>query len=199
MITFATETTITDAEFDRIYAESLVGVENGWPWNWWPDAITAGQKKAFIRGEYDLFLGVNSESYKSGLPAKLTGSLVFSVRDADRLIGLFAATLSNGDMEVHLSLFGLDASASKAWAYGNEQSIQARNSYWDSLGVNGWVFAIPDLPSDLKAYITNTSGTLMGVVANSQTTTNDTPPALIEARNTPATYGMVHVELAAAA
>ena len=191
MITFATETTITDAEFDRIYAESLVGVENGWPWNWWPDATTAEQKKAFIRNEYDLFLGVNS--------ASLTGSLVFSIRDADRLIGLFAATLNNGDMEVHLSLFGLDTSASKAWAYGNEQSIQARNSYWDSLGVNGWVFAIPDLPSDLKAYITNTSGTLMGVVANSQTTTNDTPPALIEARNTPATYGMVHVELAAAA
>jgi hypothetical protein len=187
MITFSTVTAIDDTEFDRIYADSLAGVENGWPWHWWPDHTTPEQKKAFIRSQYDLFID-----------SDLAGSFVFSVCEDDRLLGLYAATLNDGVMEVSLSLFGLDITASKAWAYGNEQSVQARNTYWESLGISGWVFSIPDLQSDLRAFISTASGTLMGTVNSTQAETHDTPQAVIDERGTPDSFGIVNYALVAA-
>ena len=123
MITVNTATGIDDAEFDRVYADSIDAMNSGtYPWEAYLKVTTDEEKKAHIRKLYDI---------------SRSNNLIIEVRDDDLLIALLLGQWHDEELMINAVLVSPDASGSKVWAYGEEYA-DARNAYWDSIGINGW-------------------------------------------------------------
>ena len=123
MITVNTATTINEDEFNRVYLDSIAVMNNGsYPWECYVDVNTDEEKKSHIRNLYDFSASSN---------------LVIEVRDEGFLTGLFLGQWHGEELIISIVLVASDASGSKVWAY-EEGYADARNAYWDSIGINGW-------------------------------------------------------------
>lgn len=123
MITVQTATSINDAEFDRVYEDSVDSMTNGsYPWGAYPHISTEEEKKAHIRNLYDF---------------ERDGNLIIEVREGSLLIGLLLGQWHGQELKMTTVLLSPDASGSKSWLYSDETQ-EVRNAYWQTLGITGW-------------------------------------------------------------
>ena len=123
MITLHTATAINEDEFDRVYADSIDALNSGgYPWSAYSHIITEEEKKAHIRSSYDFEQDRN---------------LVVEVREGALLIGLLLGQWHGQELKMTTVLLSPNASGSKSWLYSDEAQ-EARNSYWQTLDVDGW-------------------------------------------------------------
>lgn len=132
MITFATVTTIDDAEFNDLFAASLSDLDSGsYPWHIFP-TMTDIEKRDHIRAGFDQLL---------------TDGFVWRVSDDDGVLMLNAGIQDGTTAKYLMGLVKPNAAGSKSYLYG-EDYRNARNTYWTSIGITSWTLetAGPNTP-----------------------------------------------------
>jgi hypothetical protein len=138
MIKLNTTSYITEAEFDRLYADSVNDMNNGsMPWESIPFANTEEKKKAYIKSLFDVTRDSNH---------------LISIRDGDYLIALFLGQWHGSELIITSVLVSPDASGSKAWTYSEEYAL-ARNSYWSEARITGWTHRSANVDSQTYLYL----------------------------------------------
>lgn len=123
MIILKTATSINEDEFDRVYEASADSMNNGsYPWSAYPHINSDEEKKAHIRSLYDFERDRN---------------LIIEVRKDDLLVGLLLGQWHGQELKITAALIAPDASGSKSWLY-SDVTQEARNAYWQTLGIAGW-------------------------------------------------------------
>ena len=122
MISFATVTSIDDAEFNSLFSASLPDMDAGsFPWRI-HGQLTDIEKRDKLRADYEQLL---SEGF------------VWRVSDDDGVLMLNAGIQNGTSANWILGLVGTNAAGSKSYLYSQEY-VDARNAYWASIGITGW-------------------------------------------------------------
>ena len=140
MITFATVTTIDNAEFDELFAASLPSLNAGsYPWHLYGNVTTDAQKKAHIR---------------SGFNRMLTEGFLWRVSDDDGVLLLNAGVKTGTTAKWVLGLVKPDANNSKAYLYG-EDYRNARDAYWAEIGITSWTLELAGANTPVHTHALN--------------------------------------------
>jgi len=126
MITLNTTETINQAEFDKVYADSISAMENKsngtWPWEGFLTINTPEEKKQYIQKVFN----------KKG-----PNDLLIEIRDDSLLLALFLGQWIGEELVITAVLVSPDSTGTKAWTY-SEEYANARNAFWDSIDIDGW-------------------------------------------------------------
>lgn len=123
MLTFTQITEIDDLTFKTLFDHSLPDMDSGtYDWNILARAVTYEDKIAHFRSKYN-------EAFVNGF--------AWIVKDDDWPLQLNAGKLEGDRVKWHLGLLSPDEQGSKAYLY-SQAYIDARNAFWDSLGITGW-------------------------------------------------------------
>lgn len=151
MILFETISSIDDAVFNQLFEDSAEDMDAGsYPWHLFPSVVTFDEKRGFIRAAYERLLA-------DGVVWQVT---------IDELPCVLGAGVQEGTIiRWLLGLLGPNTAGSKSYLYTQEY-IDARNAFWDDLGITGWTLetAGPGTAIDLhfkNRQATNTVGATM--------------------------------------
>jgi hypothetical protein len=161
---FAKETTIDDAEFDAIWASSYDGIMDGYPWEFWPSAVTDEQKKAVIRHHFENCM------------LERSGEFVLCIRADDQLVGMLGGHMIGDKFFAPFALFG-PVDGSKSWLHGSPQAIEARNAFFASNGIHGFTGHTINSESSMHRYLVNRDNANLGVQTSSVSATVELPQA----------------------
>ena len=127
MIKLNTTSYITEAEFDRLYADSIADMNNGtMPWDSILFVNTEEEKKAYIKSLFDL---------------EKQSNVVVAIRDGVYLLAIFLGQWHGNELIISSALVSPDESGSKAWLHSEEYGL-ATNKYWSQLGITGWTYRL---------------------------------------------------------
>lgn len=129
MIRLNTVTNLDRTEFNTLFADSVEqdDITGAFPWESYKlSNATFSEKRKFM---HVLFT--------------LSNRQIIEIREDNLLIGLLLANWEDArgdeslELSVSVNLIGPDSNDSKEWIF-SEEFADARNDYWDRIGVNGW-------------------------------------------------------------
>jgi hypothetical protein len=127
MIKLNTTSYITEAEFDRLYADSINDMNNGtMPWDSILFVNTEEEKKEYIKSLFNF---------------KAQSNVVIAIRDGVYLLAIFLGQWHENELVIGSALVSPDESGSKAWLHSEEYGL-ATNKYWSQLGITGWTYRL---------------------------------------------------------
>lgn len=139
MITFATVTSIDDAEFDSLFWASLPSLDSGsYPWHLY-GTLTDLEKRDHMRGNFNRLMA---------------DGFVWRVSDDDGVLMLNGGVQEGTTAKWLVGLVKPNAAGSKSYLY-SEDYRNARNAYWTEIGITSWTLETAGANTPVHTHLLN--------------------------------------------